>query len=524
MNSDGNFRRLLHYYLKILEQIGRIPVVPEVSVVENSFFTHLKPRNPHNSTVRPQNNDNPYMNLAMNNHNKKHVRFKNGCPHSNSTTNFVSNEKENAPLKSVPDLNGKTFEQIYMANVPDRHLDLSIFEPPNKEPKPCDNLAKFDKPPNSQVVQEEPKPCDHLVKFNKFSYSHARNYDTNILKSIENTPPFQLPKESVVGKEIAKPTEEPTIKDLFNIIQQQNEQIMLLQREVTNLKSSIRQAENDPIPPIENAQEMRNSPKKGLFSIDFQATSFEVSFRPPHGKFRKQNDFLEPKIQEIVECDSNRDNQDISLHLEESLHVKDSYMSAVPSIQINMDEYQSSDEEESVNIGLTFYKDLMDQVNNVLKKMQAQSECQISSNKKTGQTMTAVKQATLQHLKSIGVNLSPIQETNEMTEGSDLESKNFDSSEVSFAVKQLLMKYLPDDKLTKALNKQKEQPTAHVKEKKKFKKPPGSEFSFATLQYLKKYNIIDNSRKLPELDRRPTGQDTPKILDVTALKRQPKLL
>lgn len=58
-------------------------------------------------------------------------------------------------------------------------------------------------------------------------------------------------------------------------------------------------------------------------------------------------------------------------------------------------------------------------------------------------------------------------------------------SEISFAVKQLLMKYLPNDQLAKMACIQK---SATANNNKFIRKRP--EFSFATLQYMEKYNLL----------------------------------
>ncbi|XP_044262091.1 uncharacterized protein LOC123009681 [Tribolium madens] len=491
-----------------INRIDRVPIVPEVSIIENSFLSLNPP-------VRHQNTDKSQLRESFScNNSKKHVRFQSPF--------FPTCDKENQlpqpqTLKAVPDLNGKTFKQIYMANVPDRHLDLSLFEPSVCEKQPQE----------PQLPQPEASFTNYAEFRQRQSQMCNKNNEIARLKSIENVDlrHFECPKPAPRQVEICTQTEprcteitptsdEPTIRDLYKIIQQQNEQIMLLQRQVNNLKTSIRQPEIDSGP----HEDLNNSPKKSIFSFDVKATSFEFSFRPQHNKFRKQNDFLEPRIQEIVENSAENAN---SLRLEESLNVGNSYVSDVPSIQIKMDDYRSSDDEEESqgnNVGLTFYKDLMDQVHNVLKKVQKQSECQNRRHDLAGQTMKAVKQATLQHLKDIGVNLSPIQESSEVTRESDLD-ENCDQTDVSCAVQQLLMKYLPEDKLAKAINK-----PLPTKEK-HFKPPLNTDFSFATLQYMKKYNLIDgNTKKGQKVGKNLSETTNPKILDVTALKLQPKLL
>lgn len=103
-----------------------------------------------------------------------------------------------------------------------------------------------------------------------------------------------------------------------------------------------------------------------------------------------------------------------------------------------------------------------------------------------------------------------IREKNCFFRGSEL-----NETDISCAVQQLLMKYLPEDKLAKAINKPK-QPLA------KFTPPTNTEFSFATLQYMQKYNLIGN--KSDQGIRNKIPETNPKILDVTALKLQPKLM
>jgi hypothetical protein len=325
---------------------------------------------------------------------KKHVRFKKSCPQPIF-------QKENVPqtVKSVPDLNGKTFRQIYMANVPDRHLDLSIFESPSNDvmdgnvspdffqfdrgvnnscnkskqvesnSRACNRLSPISETKKlksiENVLPASPRICDgaigrdYFAKKREMCVANERNCDKSVQNRVETCTQTEHLTGDNVGAlshlngsqiarkctEIATPSDEPTIRDLYKIIQQQNEQIMLLQRQVNNLKTSIRQPEVNSIgvdsaPDRPFMKEIAGSPsKKGMFSFDVKATSFEFSIRPQH-KLRKQNDFLEPKICEIVECDDTRNN---SLRLDESLNVKDSYVSDVPSIEIKMDEYHSSE-------------------------------------------------------------------------------------------------------------------------------------------------------------------------------------
>ncbi|KAJ3641724.1 hypothetical protein Zmor_028206 [Zophobas morio] len=502
--------------LPTINPIQRIPLVPEVSIIDNSAFPASRKTFDFNSATRP--NSDSFI------HMKKHVRFKN---HHNEPTLG----KENLPqtLKAVPDLNGKTFKQIYMANVPDRHLDLSIFESPKH------NLVE---PPRQNTETNNwqlSKQCDSFVNVTPTTCNPQFNDLT--LKSIENTtsntnwrPRDQNlfttssdrvnltqthrnktqhcteictqtePQNYDKCTDIATPSDEPTLKDLYRLIQQQNEQIMNLQHQVNSLKTS-QQPEVDDTIPRPFLKDLNSPSKKSLFSFGVKATSVEFSFRAPH-KLRK-NEFVEPKIQEIEECDNSTSNQSNSLHLNESFEVKSGYVSNVQSIAIEMGDYQNSDEEgegEEGEIQLSLCNDIMNQVTNVLKNAQKYSECGQAPVNNFGQTLHN--------------NLSPIQEASEVTRNTDIDVENCTESEVSYAVQQLLMKYLPSEKLPNVSNKPK-LPTLKLK-------PSNKEMSFATLQYLKKYNLIDNTKNVDQAKKLPVAD--PKILNLTALKMQRKHL
>lgn len=67
-------------------------------------------------------------------------------------------------------------------------------------------------------------------------------------------------------------------------------------------------------------------------------------------------------------------------------------------------------------------------------------------------------------------------------------------TEISFAVKQLLMKYLPDDQLAKVAQRQPPAPLFVNKHPAMVAGRP--EFSFASVQYMKKYNLLPSNGKL----------------------------
>lgn len=132
---------------------------------------------------------------------------------------------------------------------------------------------------------------------------------------------------------------------------------------------------------------------------------------------------------------------------------------------------------------------VQDQVNNILRKAQ-QSTTSDDDGKYKDDTMKKVMEATVKHLKSVGINLSPPNNPDNFQQRPPETTKNYTPTEISFAVKQLLMKYLPSEHLAKAVRTNKDSGSSASSEEMVdlVKKRP--EFSFATLQYMKKYNLI----------------------------------
>ncbi|KAL3278682.1 hypothetical protein HHI36_016219 [Cryptolaemus montrouzieri] len=277
-------------------------------------------------------------------------------------------------------------------------------------------------------------------------------------------------------------------------------------------------------------------------------TSFEVSIRPQQNMFqRKQRDFMtnEPKIQEITETESTalEDNKDLgkritdsSLHLQEPIKVQESCPSPEPSIRIDMKDYESSDEDSddvASRIGATFYENLMDQVNKIIRNAQKQTNGgsrMSNTDELKNKTMNKVRDATVKHLRKIGIDFSTIEEVS----NSHCSSDDSTSEQISFAVRQLLMKYLPDDQLAKFTPENNKNTAKRRNEDKIVLNSRAPEFSFATVQFMKKYNLIAAdeihqkspipTRTKPNRVLRRPNENNPKILDITALKQQPKLL
>lgn len=192
----------------------------------------------------------------------------------------------------------------------------------------------------------------------------------------------------------SKPNDQPTVKDLLKIIHQQNEQLLILQKQVAKLienQNMPMQIEGQPkmkqIEPtcsgttnifgkevinstgheILKSHDMKKGPLS-KFAIDVM-TSFEVSIRPPQNfnqrnKFHKEFLNHEPKIQEITTSDSeitknssgnldslepknsqsnseNFQKNDESLVFSGSVPVREDCVSPENSIHIDMQDYSS---------------------------------------------------------------------------------------------------------------------------------------------------------------------------------------
>ncbi|XP_065169566.1 uncharacterized protein [Atheta coriaria] len=413
-------------------------------------------------------------------------------------------------------LQAKPFEKIYMANVPNRNLDLSVIEPPK----------------HWQTLQRSNSAPERF--HNVLTQTNAESTTLELNK----------PQTQQVVPVVEKSDDEPTVKDLLKIIQQQNEQLMCLQQQVTTLLRERSQqpqieANNDnwQQPVFKNkildnvlqGQTHPASPRGNKFAIDVM-TSFEVSIRAPNvnrfnaKRFPASN---EAKITEILDESSKNCKTDLSLKLDEPLIVHERCPSPENSIHVDMKDFSSDEEEEQQQgvvdnsmIGWTIYNNVMDQVNFMLKKS-AQNQPNTQNQQYTGVIMKQVKDATLKHLQSVGVDLNNVDD--DITISTDAA---YTPTQVSFAVKQLLMKYLPDDQLAKVAAKSKPK-IINNNPKNLIKRRP--DFSMATVQYMEKYNLLNQEHKTQENGKftrnpRPVPSPSDKMLDITALKQQPKLL
>ncbi|XP_076299499.1 uncharacterized protein LOC143218275 [Lasioglossum baleicum] len=253
-----------------------------------------------------------------------------------------------------------------------------------------------------------------------------------------------------------------------------------------------------------------------------------------------------------------------------------------PSIHVEMQEYSSDDDSEkmkrSSKVGWTFYNNVLGQVNQLLQNSgvindQQQDPRKMNQNERDeteNRGLSTVKVATLEQLKKLGISLS---ENPEHKESNNSNKMTFDSSyyprlehqanmtqatsavnetNTSMHMKALALKYLTDEQLAElAIQRQGSAAVKHLM----LSNVQGTNMSFATMRYLERYQLlpgknnaqtedvdkiqvevppkfdekIANTKKSPALQRFPFTQ-TPrttcpsKILDISTLKQQPKLL
>ncbi|KAI4458488.1 polyserase-related [Holotrichia oblita] len=469
--------------------------------------------------------------------------------------------------------NVKPFEQIYMANIPNRHLDLSLIKPIDDNNKKSEvesntrlNYQKFSDPPltifndNEKEFKSRSNPiCNSYNTQQKESLGYSNNTNWNPSNHLNSY------EDAIINKQVTNDRNEPTITELLKVIQRQNEQIFLLQKQVALLiENQTKQTQSNAFnydvqrfrrqecfssTKIEHAQFNQNHPTK--LAVDVM-TSFEVSIHPsqrnqcntanvtpqdvqvqdnrPVQERLKSNNILDDIKRQVQEDNKQKQCNDLSLSLNEPLTIMERCPSPENSIHVDMKDY-SSDDDESTNsttdIGWTIYNNVMGQVNNMLKKVDSRKDFDASSNAAGilgNKTMQKVKEATLRHLQSIGVNLSTLQESNTECPNQTSNGSEYTPTEISFAVKQLLMKYLPDEQLAKLTQPTSDQPKKNLNCNRENLIRQRPEFSFATLQYMKKYNLLTSDSVVPQVTQSNKNVDVPKILDVTALKQQPKLL
>ncbi|XP_070160574.1 putative leucine-rich repeat-containing protein DDB_G0290503 isoform X1 [Polyergus mexicanus] len=255
-----------------------------------------------------------------------------------------------------------------------------------------------------------------------------------------------------------------------------------------------------------------------------------------------------------------------------------------PSIHVEMQEYMSDDESDKLKhtpkIGWTFYDNVLGQVNEILQNSsvmndQNQNNAKIirkveqENDMETETALNNVKVATLEQLRKLGISLTENKEYRESN--CDNKMLDFDSSiyprldrqanmmhsvvnetNTSMHMKALALKYLSDEQLADiALHKEESSSLKHLM----VSNMQGTNMSLATMHYLERYKILPgkNNMQIENIDQtygemaskhdfKPTtGKNNPtlrqfpfvqtpgttcpsRILDLSTLKRQPKLL
>lgn len=275
---------------------------------------------------------------------QKQVRFQNP-PQDKEFMVFGKNLLPDK-AKVLPNCAPQKFADVYMANVPNRHLDLSMVESfPQKKQDSFSGDNSSEKFNFSQ--QNQTLGVTDVYSYNKCS----REVEKNTERALE-----KLSNEVKVND---NRSDEPTVKDLLKIIQQQNEQLLILQKQVSQLIEF--QANNQQQRPqitdnycqrqtsVFSAEKRDFKPQdKGplsKFAIDV-TTSFEVSVRrQERNKFKQQQQ--DAKIQEITDAvvplQGVKSMGDSLILGGEQLPVREDCPSPVNSIHVDMNDY-SSDE------------------------------------------------------------------------------------------------------------------------------------------------------------------------------------
>lgn len=279
--------------------------------------------------------------FSMQNHFDMHKQVRFQSPPQEFTV--LPDKTKVLPSKSLAP---QKFTDVYMANVPNRHLDLSMIDNfrGNRPVAPSFSQEKRDSLSNVSGNSKE-----------RFSCRNSTIGEQNQTLGVTDIHSYKCSHEVGQNTERAlekKGSDEPTVKDLLKIIQQQNEQLLILQKQVSQLIDfqATQQLEKQRPHQVtdtycqrqtnvfaaDKAQDVNKGPLS-KFAIDV-TTSFEVSVRRQQNKFNQQ----EAKIQEITDamlpvqgCKSMGE----SLVL--SGPVREDCPSPVNSVHVDMNDYSS---------------------------------------------------------------------------------------------------------------------------------------------------------------------------------------
>ncbi|XP_067210033.1 putative leucine-rich repeat-containing protein DDB_G0290503 [Linepithema humile] len=256
-----------------------------------------------------------------------------------------------------------------------------------------------------------------------------------------------------------------------------------------------------------------------------------------------------------------------------------------PSIHVEMQEYTSDDESDkqkrTSKIGWTFYNNVLGQVNEILQNssvienkdyddVKVARRVEQENDTETRTALNTVKAATLEQLRRLGISLTDNEhrESNGNNKTMDFDSSFYprldrqanmihttttsvNETNTSMHMRALALKYLSDEQLADiALHKQESSSLKHLM----VSNMQGTNMSLATMRYLERYQLLpgknnvqaeDNliyEETVPKRDFKPLiGKNNPavhrfpfvqtpgttcpsKILDLSTIKRQPKLL
>ncbi|XP_044729356.1 uncharacterized protein LOC123292707 [Chrysoperla carnea] len=530
--------------------------------MESFVYGYLEPRNAPNPTSfikNPTNYlvpdvsifDSSTSNLPRKNKENfpPEVALKNQVSFKSPLTDRLNNSQKFFDIKTPINVDNhtKTHPPEHFLN---KELDLSYCSP-KKQPSP--NTRN-----RGVIVNKNPK-----------SYSDWINHVNSIQKE-------------KINEEIKEP--EPTISDLYEVIKNQNNQLKNLQKQVeilldhNNKNSSQRAIEYQQCPckcscsksnQDTNSQNAKSNPVQVSIGI---MTSFEINVNsndtnskndsPKNFEVTKKRSDIEytaTPVQNKRESNPSYNFGALS-HLSNTIaegysRCKDYSLSEIPeipepledsiyssnnSIHVDIQEFaESSDEEENDDAdieNIDEYNDSAEAYNNVVEQVQNILKQSPRENKDNQPSENMLRVDFPNNLQDLGISFVNLNLT------TDSLVMNKKRNDLSVEVNQLVMKYLRDDQLSFLVTKNQKIQKLPNHGKNQFQRQNmfssplnGNEVSFATVKHMQKYRLWNHSNdqvacNIQQMIRteecRPGNKysSQSKILDITALKQQPKLL
>ncbi|KAJ2946597.1 hypothetical protein O0L34_g12653 [Tuta absoluta] len=364
---------------------------------------------------------------------------------------------------------------------------------------------------------------------------------------------------------IAKEKREPTISDLLKIIKLQNEQLQLLQEKVDKFITASNSQQQIPIQNyMTESVALQTIDSEHKISIGVM-TSFEMvrTSTVINKEVLKQNDnaqiqcnrsqisikevvskqpvnlnFLEgishpPQPNQMKTMESNlctqmkgtnsrnASTQAKDLHEEKTLNELSLYnvqvdnsttpqISPEQTLYLDVRDYSDSDSgssDDQSNVGWTYYNKVMTHVNGLLQDSDMPSSA------------SALYRNTRQQCVQMHIDKTNVSVTKRVKFGDDPYGIHQPhlyaaATDTSLKMNQLAAKYLNSASIPQRVVKPIREPISHVTSN-------PVEMSVATRNYMEKHNLLQG---LPTTSRSPPADEIPRFLDITALKRQTKLL